>query len=286
MIPTERQLSTKATTDSFDEIYTNFDLSVNDAYRPDMGYPFDYPTRWLNDPSMNKRIAIRRLDVTPSSHSFTLRISVDTKSEHNSVDAFPVTWEKHSTVDITEYDNLFKVMNAMCNLYQYNLKEYDASSVALTGQLYYEYDNKTNTLKLKFKDTNGVDRDFALDGIEDDHFAGRDDYVEDFLRFLNQGDVAYGMKILKNMSKEKVFYDVWNRDRLHFHATFSTSRRHFIGKRGDFYQNLTLLYPAPTNESTFFIRFTSNGTRNILIRYCEFDIQLCFIVNYRKATIL
>ena len=38
------------------------------------GYPFDYPTKWLNDPSMNKRIAIRRLDVLPSSHSFTLNI--------------------------------------------------------------------------------------------------------------------------------------------------------------------------------------------------------------------
>ena len=74
MLQSEKQFITKATTDTFDEIYTNFDVSVNEAYTADKGYPFDYPTRWLNDPSMNKRIAIRRLDVTPSSHAFTITL--------------------------------------------------------------------------------------------------------------------------------------------------------------------------------------------------------------------
>ena len=72
MIVSENKLSSTATRDAFDEIYTNYDLSVNETYLAENGYPFDYPTRWLNDPSMNKRIAIRRLDATPTSHTFKL----------------------------------------------------------------------------------------------------------------------------------------------------------------------------------------------------------------------
>ena len=117
--------------------------------------------------------------------------------------------------------------------------------------------------------------------------------LTEFLKFLNQpisglnkpADQPY-YDLCKNMTDSKTFAEVWNRDRLHFHASFSTSRRKFIGKRGDFYQTLTLLYPPPTNESTFYIRFTSNGIKNVLLRFCEFDVQLCFIVNYRKTKIL
>ena len=68
----EKSLTSKFTYDTYDEIYTNFDLSVDEKYSAADGYPFDYLTKWLNDPSMNKRIAIRRLDAIPSTHSFTI----------------------------------------------------------------------------------------------------------------------------------------------------------------------------------------------------------------------
>ena len=276
MIPTEKQLSTKSTTDSFDEIYTNYDLSVKETYNANTGYPFDYPTRWLNDPSMNKRIAIRRLDVTPSTHSITLVVNAideGKESENN--------YKLTQTIDITEYDNLVKVMNGMCNNFSYPAES------GKTGGLRYEYDDKTNRLKLKFLDSSGIAVRFSIqEDLSSDIFGIADEQVKSFLRFLNQIESENNVQILKQYTTEKVFEQVWNRDRLYIHASFSTSRRHFIGKRGDFYQNLTLLYPPPTNETTFYIRFTTNGMQNILLRYCMFDIQLCFIVNYKKATIL
>ena len=42
MITSEKQLTTRATTDTFDEIYTNYDVSVSDEYLAQTGYPFDY----------------------------------------------------------------------------------------------------------------------------------------------------------------------------------------------------------------------------------------------------
>lgn len=275
----EKQFNTKATTDAFDEIYTNFDLSVNENYNKDNGYPFDYPTRWLNDPSMNKRIAIRRLDAIPSSHGFIIALEAEVNEANLN------TFKKSINVDITEHDNLIKVLNYLCNEFSYNVSDYSETDTG-TGGLVYEYKNSSNELRLVFKDSMGNPVNFSITDDRSNPMLDPDYQLEQFLEFLNQPKQTELLDLLKNRNTTKLFENVWNRDRLYFHASFSTSRRHFIGKRGDFFQNLSLLYPPPSNESTFFIRFTSNGTKNILLRYCEFDVQLCFIVNFKKANIL
>ena len=271
-VMSEKQFNNKATTESFDEIYTNYDISVNEDYIAQQGYPFDYPVRWLNDPSMNKRIAIRRLDVTPSTHSFTLIVSAIINEDAEGKYKEGGTITSKAKIDITYQDSLVKVLNFICSSFSYNIGNTSAG-------LKFYYDVKTNKLKFWFTNSNNMSCEFKI-------FAETDNELNDFLKFLNQPVRHEYRDKLNDLSTEKEFDEVWSRDRLHFHASFSTSRRKFIGKRGDFYQNLSLLYPAPTNESTFYIRFTSNGIKNILIRYCEFDIQLCYIVNFKKAAIL
>lgn len=278
----EKQFNTNSTYDTFDEIYTNYNVSVNADYSAGTGYPFDYPIRWLNDPSMNKRIAIRRLEATPSSHSFKLGIIAEVNELISSMDegVKDVHYKIHTAIkiiDITYEETLIKVMNMLANEFSYDqntLKLPDELDIGGGGRLIYNYSNKTNRLEMKF--INSRDEECKFQFTEN---------FDEFLRFLNQPLTDENRELLKNESRVKVFNEVWNRDRLHFHASFSTSRRHFIGKRGDFYQNLTLLYPQ-SNETTFTIRFTSDGYNNILLRYCEFDIQLCFIVNYMKSVVL
>ena len=269
MLQSEKQFNTKATTEAFDEIYTNYDISVNEDYLAQTGYPFDYPTKWLNDPSMNKRIAIRRLDVTPSSHSFKLIVTAIVNDDvENPRDE---TIALINTIDVSYQDSLIKVLNHICSVFSY---EKNGKRCGLR----YAFDVNTNRLAFSFFDSRGNQCVFTITGEVGD--------INEVLKFLNQTTTDKDRDRLKTPTKLFGFYDVWSRDRLHFHASFSTSRRKFIGKRGDFYQTLTLLYPSPTNESTFYIRFTSNGIKNILIRHCEFDIQLCFIVNYKKSAIL
>ena len=265
MLQSEKQFNTKATTESFDEIYTNYDISVKEDYLASLGYPFDYPTKWLNDPSMNKRIAIRRLDVLPSSHSFTLTVKADVNESEERI-----TYTSTATIDVSYQDNLIKVLNHLCNQFSYDVDDKKCG-------LRYEYNVNENKLDLTFVNVHDRKCDFTI--------SGENGEIEDFLKFLNQ-PIDNNSKAKLIADNQKTFYEVWSRDRLYFHASFSTSRRKFIGKQGDFYQNLSLLYPSPTNESTFYIRFSSNGVKNILIRHCEFDIQLCFIVNYKKSAIL
>ena len=274
----EKQFNTKSSYDTFDEIYTNYNLSVDKSYTAATGYPFDYPIRWLNDLSMNKRIAIRRLDATPSSHSFSLFISAEVNdkltTDENAIDE--EYYKKQIVVDITYQDTLIKVMNFIANSFTYQ------NTDGMRGLLY-NYDTKNNRLSMKFVDSGGNNCTFQM-YVETSESTGTND-VDEFLQFLNQPLTDEFRDILLTHSYRKVFSEVWDRNRLHFHASFSTSRRHFMGKHGDFYQNLTLLYP-PSNEATFNVRFTTDGYKNILLRYTEFDIQLCFIVNYQKNNVL
>lgn len=105
--------------------------------------------------------------------------------------------------------------------------------------------------------------------------------VNKFLKFLNQQLSRDNRKLLASSTETKEFNEAWDYNWLLVHSSFSTSLGHFIGKRGDFYQNLTLLYHL-SNE-TCNIRSTTDWYKNILFHYTNFDIQLCFTVNYQKS---
>ena len=284
MITSEKQFNRTSTVDSFDEIYTNHDVSAVNSYIADSGYPFEFPARWLNDPSMNKRIAIRRLDVIPTAHSFHLRLfsHVPPISDEENDPTLRIT---NAKINITEYDNLIKVLAHICE----SLSSYNISLEAYERRLLFEYDETRNYLKMWCEGTdNTYTTTFGLFGglMNTDEGGDVDDDLKDFLRFLNQDTSEDMVNYLKSDTEKKEFYNVWSRDRLYIHASFSTSRRKYIGKRGDFYPVMNLLYPLPSNESTFSIFFTSDGQRTILIRYCNFDIQFCFITNYKNSLAL
>ena len=284
MITSEKQFNRTSTVDSFDEIYTNHDVSAVNSYIADSGYPFEFPARWLNDPSMNKRIAIRRLDVIPTAHSFHLRLfsHVPPISDEENDPTLRIT---NAKINITEYDNLIKVLAHICE----SLSSYNISLEAYERRLLFEYDETRNYLKMWCEGTdNTFTTTFGLFGglMNTDEGGDVDDDLKDFLRFLNQDTSEDMVNYLKSDTEKKEFYNVWSRDRLYIHASFSTSRRKYIGKRGDFYPVMNLLYPLPSNESTFSIFFTSDGQRTILIRYCNFDIQFCFITNYKNSLAL
>ena len=83
-----KQLSNRVSAKTIEETYTDLDVEhVKDAngkdttdislnYNPNIGFTFDYPQRWLNEENEFKIIGIRRLNVVPSSHVFTLKFFV------------------------------------------------------------------------------------------------------------------------------------------------------------------------------------------------------------------
>lgn len=138
----EKQFNKKATTDAFDEIYTNFDVaSISEEYLADSGYPFDFPTRWLNDPSMNKRIAIRRLDVIPSTHVFALQLVYVQTDDATDFDQ-KINMINYSRITVTEHENLNKVLSYICD----SLSTYDTDTATFDQRLIHEYTHTQPTV--------------------------------------------------------------------------------------------------------------------------------------------
>ena len=73
--------------------------------------------------------------------------------------------------------------------------------------LTYEYDVKTNDLRLYFVDLDGGYVDFKIKGGKTDEH-GLSDELDDFLKFLNQLVNGITCNNLRLMSNEKVFHEV------------------------------------------------------------------------------
>ena len=74
---------------------------------------------------------------------------------------------------------------------------------------------------------------------------------------------------------------------IEFHSSFSDARKGFLGLNDEFYSKPSLLFKSPYDGPTFYISFYVNdGKASIIPRYCRFIVQLCFILNYKKAIIM
>lgn len=222
----EKDFQAKATYDTFDEVYTNYDVSVNDTYSADNGYPFDNSIRWLRDASLNKRIGIRRLVCTPSSHIINLQLSSPLDSSSS-----PVLINHH--IEVTQADSLVKVLYGMRLGFS---KALDDEPLAYS--LWYSYNSNTNHLELSFGDADGFAYNFCFkdpDATSDEHGNEITPNVDELLMLLNKPLTTENRLKLTNMSINKVFDEVWSRDAIFFHASFSTSKRKYIGINGDFF---------------------------------------------------
>ena len=103
------------------------------------------------------------------------------------------------------------------------------------------------------------------------------------LQFLNQDVTPGNIRNLTTPTFSKSFKEVWDREILQVHASFSDNNRSFIGLNGDFYEKPSVLYEPPTNASNFSVYFTTDGHHRILLRHCKFFIGLCFIRNYNTS---
>lgn len=327
----EKQVTKRASRETIEEIYTHDDI-VTHSYNmdPNIGFPFDYPTRWLNDPSQDKRIAIRRLECTPSPHSFRLRVLC---FDSNNV----LVSNLSKRLDITSDNDIIEVMHTFCDTFQ--PRNAQGQEV---GELFFDYNPDTYELYMYYFDANNLIGNVVLQGsaimavynsVTEYREAERD--VMEFLMLMNQnidagGDEQYSVANhrLQNppLDQNQVYEEndplndfldwhlypnfenifrtlfikgsaanyglarcmkgVWGRKYLYYHASFSTSHRKYIGKNNDFYPVPNVLYPAPTNETSFHITFSQDGKKKLIIYYCNIDIHLTFIVNVDECTAL
>ena len=270
MFKNENQFSRTASQLSIDEAYTNFDIDNDEIVSAREGYTFKYPQRWLSDPSLNKAIGIRRLNIIPTSHTFTLTLSV---KRPTGAGASPSPRTLH--VRVMRSNTTEEILSYICEqftaMYDSNDNKY-----TLTYTLYDDGSLDFECYLIK-SDVVAYSCEFTLKSGDEEGNS-----IYEFLRFLNQELNDTNRKILTRSSKSKKFDNVWDRSHIEFHASFSDAKYGFVGCNNDFYYKPNVLFNPPTDGPVFKIRFTIDGKKPILPRYCRFIVQLTFILNYMK----
>ena len=271
MFKNENQFSRTASQLSIDEAYTNFDIDNDEIVSAREGYTFKYPQRWLSDPSLNKAIGIRRLNIIPTSHTFTLTLSVKRPK-----DVVPGASPKPKTlhVRVMRSNTTEEILSYICE--QFTAMYNSDNKYTLTYTLYDDGSLEFECYLIQ-SDVVAYSCEFTLKSGDEEGNS-----IYEFLRFLNQELNDTNLKILTRSSKSKKFDNVWDRSHIEFHASFSDAKYGFIGCNNDFYYKPNVLFNPPTDGPVFKIRFTIDGKKPILPRYCRFIVQLTFILNYMK----
>lgn len=271
MFKNENQFSRTASQLSIDEAYTNFDIDNDEIVSAREGYTFKYPQRWLSDPSLNKAIGIRRLNIIPTSHTFTLTLSVK-RPKDAGAGASPSPRTLH--VRVMRSNTTEEILSYICEQFTTMYNSDNKYTLIYTlnddGSLNFE-------CYLITSDVDAYSCEFTLNGGDEEGNS-----IYEFLRFLNQETNETNRKILTRSSKSKKFDNVWDRSHIEFHASFSDAKYGFIGCNNDFYYKPNVLFNPPTDGPVFKIRFTIDGKKHILPLYCRFIVQLTFILNYMK----
>ena len=269
MFKNENQFSRTASQLSIDEAYTNFDIDNDEIVSAREGYTFKYPQRWLSDPSLNKAIGIRRLNIIPTSHTFTLTLSVKRPTGPG---ASPDPKTLH--VRVMKSNTTEEILSYICE--QFTFITDSSNKYTLTYTLYDDGSLEFECYLIQ-SDVDAYSCEFTLESGDEEGNS-----IYEFLRFLNQETNVTNRQILTRSSKLKKFDNVWDRSHIEFHASFSDAKYGFVGCNNDFYYKPNVLFNPPTDGPVFKIRFTIDGKKPILPRYCRFIVQLTFILNYMK----
>ena len=303
-----KQLSNRVSAKTIEETYTDLDVEhVKDAdgkdttdislnYNPNTGFTFDYPQRWLNEETEFKAIGIRRLKVIPTSHIFTLSVSIKYRAEGSDETydvkniRLPLTITPENSMEEIIH-LIIKTLNEYLQTVEFKFKygskeDVEDDPLSKFAAFTYTFDYKTGDLSFKLSPAEECNFDVLEFNIKGDTYGDlANDNLNHFLKFLNQERTDENRNILTDYSNTKTFTNVWDRVSLQFHASFSNNKRNFIGLNNDFYDCPSIFYDAPTNASDFWIKFTTDGRNQFLPRYCRFYIGISFVRNYKNSLV-
>ncbi len=243
--------------------YVNADVHNIDS---EDGYQLTFPVRWSSNPSMNKAIGLRRLKYTPwwGCIGFTVNIYED-----DDLVATHTTELMQFTSENTLQECIVAIQSAA------------SFTEASTGEVYsciIAYDSQG--LALDWLSSDGTSMKFQLTFVNDDH-----QYAENLLKLLNQPVTNESIDYCTSMVGVFTwmsFDNVWNRQDLYFHASFSDSTRQIIGVNNDFWFEPSVYYEGKNTSDDFTLRFTDDTVTKIVPRHGVLLVQFSLIYNHRR----
>ncbi|EAX65027.1 hypothetical protein TVAG_596680 [Trichomonas vaginalis G3] len=279
MLPIEKENSRVATTKPLDELFTNVGQKFETETVKHEGYRFDYPLRWLRDPSVTKAIGFRRMkfvSVEDKSFPFIVRFHIDYISEGKRK-----MWEE---IELIQVDLSSSLQTALKNIedkinscYAKYADEYANTESTLYVRIVYDKQNSQVSFQIYENNPNKDEQIYT-------EFTAMSWYY--LQRMLNQKVELPLANIYSRYARDEpyLFKDVFDQDAIIVHASFSGAQNSFLCLANDFYEKPTKLYEPPSGSiSDFQVWFTTDGRKRIIPLYHAFYLELSFIYNYYRT---
>lgn len=265
--PKESQFTGHASKRVYEEVYTNEDMTNDGVNSSNGNYTLRVPSMFASDLSQEKAISPRRVMCEPNAHIFYTRVSY---------------WNNAAAMlartQFVSYD--FTSNNTMEECLSYLRNTLKVANNGTTYGLDYVYDKQNGQLVLYAVDDNYNSVNFRFECISYKH------YNELWSLFNQTGNPFYSAQNDQTQYDTDVLgpvpsytmLNVWHREPLYVHATFSSSKKHYLCRTGDFWFKPSKYYYDNINSNDFNIFFTTDGSHWIIPYDAVKVIELCFIL--------
>ncbi|EAX84862.1 hypothetical protein TVAG_428480 [Trichomonas vaginalis G3] len=226
MLPIEKENSRVATTKPLDELFTNVGQKFETETVKHEGYRFDYPLRWLRDPSVTKAIGFRRMkfvSVEDKSFPFIVKFHIDYISEGKRK-----MWEE---IELIQVDLSSSLQTALKNIedkinscYAKYADEYANTESTLYVRIVYDKQNSQVSFQIYENNPNKDEQIYT-------EFTAMSWYY--LQRMLNQKVELPLANIYSRYARDEpyLFKDVFDQDAIIVHASFSGAQNSFLWKQ-------------------------------------------------------
>ncbi len=232
------------------------------------GYMFNFPIRWSSNSSTTKAIGLRRLKYTPCAATLSFYIGLTYDDTAYTTTTISKTFTSQNTLE-----EIIADLNNSCIGYldEDEKLKYNLSII---------YTPSTATAEIKFYVENLEDENLT----EVDNFSITSSSVDltNQFRYIFNQETGTTDSISTEGSGIITLTNVWNRQDLYFHSSFSDSTRQLIGCNNDFWYSPSVFYPAALNSDRFTLRFTQDTTKSIIPRHGVLLVQFSLIFNYNN----
>ena len=264
----ESQFTNNASKRVFEEVYTNEDMTDERANSNNGLYSLRVPEMFSSNVSQEKAISPRRVMCEPKNHAFWLQI----KYYDDENDTQLALSDGHF-YDFTSYNTMEEILHKL------------VIDSAITGDdsnvynLVYEYIKETGRLEIKAicSDESSIKFGFACPSYKD---------YSELWHMINQIGNPFNIQLTPDQYNadsmtpisDLTLYNVWSREPLYVHATFSSSKKHYLCRTGDFWFKPSKYYYDNITNDVFEIYFTTDGSNKIIPFDAIKVIELCFIL--------
>jgi hypothetical protein len=245
-----------------DEIYQAKEYKTNKAAHnatyENGKFVFSYPAAWQNSGSVNKMIAVRRIETKPNDYLLDFNLSFT---------EFPAIPPQPFNIQIPSYYNIQEALSTI-------KLEIGKNTAFRAEKIYfaYKYDPSSTTVQLTFGFgvTGGSTyQHMKLTFVNDDFFKLFNIPLKDKARLADGSVTAYSIAVIRPRERQDLF----------LHASFvGNTTANYLGRSGEFYPSPSKMYPDD-GQSYFYIETSIDGYNRIPLEYDNWILELTFIID-------